>query len=187
MNCPSRVDPIHTEGWNQNPDALNADATTRADLDHMANARLQRDHKLDPADGFAAEIEPSERHITKRDSKIKMKALDGQGNITVGEGKGPGAVTGSLSGSPVGNAGRATNDWRMALRGLSVKASKILRKYATFIGPGFMVAVAYIDPGRHFSGACFFNCASRYVTILIRADRFYLDHVPRSPSQEAKL
>ncbi|RYN16655.1 Manganese transporter [Alternaria tenuissima] len=149
MNCPSRVDPIHTEGWNQNPDALNADATTRADLDHMANARLQRDHKLDPADGFAAEIETSERHITKRDSKIKMKALDGQGNITVGEGKGPGAVTGSPSGSPVENAGRATNDWRMALRGLSVRASKILRKYATFIGPGFMVAVAYIDPGNY--------------------------------------
>ncbi|KAB2099617.1 Manganese transporter [Alternaria gaisen] len=149
MNCPSRVDPIHMEGWNQNPDPLNADATTRADLDHMANARLQRDHKIDPADGSAAEIELRERHITKGDSKIKMKALDGQGNITVGEGKGPGAVTGSPSGSPVGNAGRATNDWRMALRGLSVRASKILRKYATFIGPGFMVAVAYIDPGNY--------------------------------------
>ncbi|KAH8695828.1 natural resistance-associated macrophage protein-domain-containing protein [Phaeosphaeriaceae sp. PMI808] len=149
MNCPSRVDPIHTEGWNQNPDALNADATTRADLNHMANARLQRDHKIDPADGSAAEIEPSERHITKGDSKIEMKALGGQGNIIVGEGKGPGAVTGSLSGSPVENAGGATSDWRMALRGLSVRASKILRKYATFIGPGFMVAVAYIDPGNY--------------------------------------
>lgn len=160
MNCPSRVDPIHTEGWNQNPDALNADATTRADLNHTANARLQRDHKIDPADGSAAEIEQSQRHITKGVSKIKMKALDGRGNITVDEGKGPGAVASSLSGSPVGKTGRATNDWRMALRGLSVRASKILRKYATFIGPGFMVAVAYIDPGRHFSGACFFNCAS---------------------------
>jgi metal iron transporter len=98
MNCPSRVDPIHPEGWNQNPDALNADATTRADLNHMANAR---------------------------------------------------------------NASRTINDWCMALRGLPVRASKILRKYATFIGPGFMVSVAYIDPGGYYSGTCFFNCASR--------------------------
>lgn len=145
MNCPSRVDPIIEDGYNQNPNALNADATTRADMDHMANARLQRDHRIDPANGPTSEIEPpNEQNTTEEEDKaIKLKALDEQGHVTVNKGKSPDSVAGTPS---RGVAARAAN-WRTTGRGFSKKALAVLRRYAKFIGPGFMVAVAYIDPG----------------------------------------
>lgn len=150
MNCPSRADPIHKEGLNQNPDALNADATTRADLDHIANARLQRDHRIDPADALMAKIELPEHHTSKRaDSIIKSKVFDHQGNFVIGEDNGSGAVAGSSSGGLGGNTGRVIDGWCTTIRELARRVSRVLLRYAKFVGPGFMVAVAYIDPGRH--------------------------------------
>lgn len=153
MNCPSRVDPIPTEGWNQNPDALNADATTRADLDHMANARLQRDHRIDPADDATAEIEPRQSRNDEGDGTSKLKAFGGPGNIPAGSEKRNVSVPGSLSG-PVGGGGASgvATDFRKSVGTLVMNLSRVLRKYAKFIGPGFMVAVAYIDPGKQSLG-----------------------------------
>lgn len=94
MNCPSQADSIYTEGWNQNLNNLNADATTEANLSHVANARLQRDHRISSVNALVAK------------------------------------------------------NWHMAIREFARRASAVLLKYARFIGPGFMVAVAYIDPGR---------------------------------------
>ncbi|KAF2704440.1 natural resistance-associated macrophage protein [Pleomassaria siparia CBS 279.74] len=149
MNCPSRVDPIYMDGYNQNPNALNADATTRADLDHMANARRQRGHRIDPSDGTVTEIETNERQATEDDVDIKRKALDYQGSITIGDDKGPGAAVGALSGSSSASTTQQRNGGRWTFRGLYQKPVKVLRKYARFIGPGFMVSVAYIDPGNY--------------------------------------
>jgi metal iron transporter len=149
MNCPSRVDPVDMDGYNQNPNALNADATTRADLDHMANARRQRGHRIDPANG-TAEIEPSEQQNVEGDEKAyKLKAEDGRGNVTVGDkgSGGPGAVD-ALSDNPASNASRESNNGRITFRSIHQKIATVLRKYAKFVGPGFMVAVAYIDPGK---------------------------------------
>ncbi|KAF2116364.1 natural resistance-associated macrophage protein-domain-containing protein [Lophiotrema nucula] len=148
MNCPSRADPLMQEGYNQNPNALNADATTRADLDHMANARLQRDHRIDSSDGAITEVPPSEQQATEGQDTIRAKALDSQGNIIVSDGKLSGNITTFTSGSG-GNGGRAPNNWSTQLRALYLNATRVLRKYSTFIGPGFMVAVAYIDPGNY--------------------------------------
>jgi metal iron transporter len=148
MNCPSRVDPITTDGYNQNPNALNADATTRADLDHMANARRQRGHRIDPADD-TAEIEPSEQQNVQGDEKaIKPEGEAGRSSITVGDKSsgGPGAAVGILSNT--GGIPNRKSNARFTFRGLHQRAARVLRKYAKFIGPGFMVAVAYIDPGR---------------------------------------
>jgi metal iron transporter len=149
MNCPSRVDPIFTEGWNQNPNALDADSTTRADLEHMANARLRRDHKIETTDAAPAEIEPNERNVSKGDSKTDPKALDAGSTVEVGEQSGPDDAAGSV---PVfsGSAGRATKFGRHLPRQLVDEAFRVLKRYAKFVGPGFMVAVAYIDPGKRF-------------------------------------
>ncbi|EMD85140.1 hypothetical protein COCC4DRAFT_54505 [Bipolaris maydis ATCC 48331] len=95
MNCPSQADSIYTEGWNQNLNNLNADATTEANLSHVANARLQRDHRISSVNALVAK------------------------------------------------------NWHMAIREFARRASAVLLKYARFIGPGFMVAVAYIDPGNY--------------------------------------
>lgn len=148
MNCPSRTDPEVPDSYNQNPDALNADATTRADLDRIASARLQRDHRIDPGDGHTAEIEPSEPHISEGDSTGKLKAILGQRNIGTRNRKRLNSITGPNSSSLGGTVGRLDNNGCLPVRTPFRKAVQILRKYAKFIGPGFMVAVAYIDPGK---------------------------------------
>jgi len=150
MNCPSRADPVFTEGYNQNPDALNADATTRADMNHVANARLQRDHRIDPANSLADDVQEVEHKAEQPVGAVALKAFDGRGSVAVGEGKAnvsdvvsAGVGGGSGGGSDSGQA--AT--WTATGRRFIQRALAILRKYAKFIGPGFMVAVAYIDPG----------------------------------------
>jgi metal iron transporter len=143
MNCPSRTDPDYPEGWNQNPNALNADATTNADFDHMANAKLQRDHRIDPADATTGVIEPTERDMTERPHNTKP--FDGQRTAGTSGDNG----SGTLIGSPPGDAGRGNKNWRMKIHEFPRRGSRVLLKYAKFIGPGFMVSVAYIDPGPH--------------------------------------
>lgn len=148
MNCPSRVDPLFTEGYNQNPNALNADATTRADMDHMANARLRSDHCIDTADGPMSEVETNEQNTTEEEGNIiGFKGLDGKENVAIGEEKVMASGAGSTSsGSGAGGSG----NWRLVGRSILQKALRVVRKYAKFVGPGFMVAVAYIDPGTLF-------------------------------------
>ena len=148
MNCPSRVDPVPTEGWNQNPDALSADTTTRADFNHIASARLQRDHRIDPADGPTSEIDLSNQQPCEEVDPATSNPRNSQGNITVGEKKAGDTAIGTTASSGT-SAGRTINNERRSVKGLFEKAVKVLRKYAQFIGPGFMVAVAYIDPGAY--------------------------------------
>ncbi|KAF2690166.1 natural resistance-associated macrophage protein [Lentithecium fluviatile CBS 122367] len=146
MNCPSRADPLIPEGYNQNPNALNADATTRADMNHMASARLRSDHCIDTADGPTSEIEPNGQNTIEGEGNASgLKALDGKGNVAVGEEK----ALGSGAASPTRGSGSGAGKWRSTGRGVSQKALAVLRKYAKFVGPGFMVAVAYIDPGNY--------------------------------------
>jgi metal iron transporter len=144
MNCPSRVDPLFEEGHNQNPNALNADATTRADMNHMANARLRSDHCIDTTDGPASEIETKEQDITEGDGNTAgLKSVAGKGNAAISEKK----VSALGAGSPSSRSGGAAGHWHLVVHHFWQKALAVLRKYAKFVGPGFMVAVAYIDPG----------------------------------------
>ena len=46
MNCPSRTDALIEDGMNQSPNAFAPDITTRSDFGQIANARLQRDHRV---------------------------------------------------------------------------------------------------------------------------------------------
>ena len=150
MNCPSRVDALVDEGYNQNPNALNADATTRADMDRIANARLQRAHRIDTADGAASDIE-RDGQDADRNKGFALKALNGQGHVAITGNKGLASpatgleVGGRGGGDASGGGGAGT-----AMEGFPQKSLAALRKYTKFIGPGFMVAVAYIDPGMPF-------------------------------------
>ncbi|KAF2449276.1 natural resistance-associated macrophage protein, partial [Karstenula rhodostoma CBS 690.94] len=151
MNCPSRTDPITPDGYNQSPNALNADATTRADMDRVANARTRQDHRIDTGDGTSSEMELSEQHVEEEGLGWRT-AEGGKRGVGVGErglakntasgvvGEGASGATGGLPkrGSAGAWAGRAGK-----------KPLAVLRKYAKFVGPGFMVAVAYIDPGNY--------------------------------------
>lgn len=144
MNCPSRVDPECTEGYNQSPDAFNGDATTRADMDRVANARLRSDHRIDPASG-SPDIQPSQRDAADRDDgDPRLKMLDGEGNVKIEE---RGAPSPSAA-SPSRGGGSLKDFCRWIHHRFPKQGLRVLRRYTKFIGPGFMVAVAYIDPGK---------------------------------------
>lgn len=144
MNCPSRTDelPEH-DGYNQSPRSLAGDLTTRSDLNGIANLRSQRDQL--PPDGMTQDekasrvpIEPAEGEGTER------------GEVPIHD-HGPGlfekkapslhiVVSGGRSDLPM--------PWKKP-PGLARRAKQILFKFSKFIGPGFMVSVAYIDPGNY--------------------------------------
>lgn len=162
MNCPSRADYVDTDGWNQNPPALNADATTQADLNHMANARLRRDHRIDPVDPSWANIDPGQEHTVEgKDNTAPLNTGNVKSSAKGSERFVAGTATPSTSLSP-GNGGKngrkVLRDWGNGLQGMARRTVQVLIKYGKFVGPGFMVAVAYIDPGEYL----FFNFICRF-------------------------
>lgn len=146
MNCPSRTDPEFPDTYNQNPNALNADATTRADLGYVANTRARGDHRIDchNTNGMTIQYQRS----NEADRGPQVKALDGlrrrsdTGRQSIGGSPEatirPSALFSEEPG--VNHSGRS--------EGLFGGAVEVVRKYMKFVGPGFMVAVAYIDPGK---------------------------------------
>ena len=148
MNCPSRTDEtLESRGWNQSPPELSANLTTREDLNGKVNTRAKRDSDFsDHACGDGVEDEIDERHAKDRpacsirpsnaDSRDSL-ALDGARSINRGSvvsDRPPGIPVRSLRSNAI-SAFQAT--WRT------------IAKFGTFIGPGFMVSVAYIDPGNY--------------------------------------
>ena len=145
MNCPSRTDEtLEHDGWNQNPPALAAELTTRSDLNGIANTRVQRDqevmedHMLDKG---AKELD--DRLSTQLGSTISSKAEHAtETSKGATEIQGPPITAGN---TPCGSDSRFSARSRTSLRRLG----QILLKFSKFIGPGFMVSVAYIDPGNY--------------------------------------
>lgn len=145
MNCPSRTDPTSSDEHNQSPNALNADTTTRADLGIMANRRARSDHRIGchlTDDDIA--MQQRQAHGTDRD--LQSKALDGfcrRSDAARQSAAAPYEASIELSGV-VREDQEALRPKRMEMFGATID---VIRKYMKFVGPGFMVAVAYIDPG----------------------------------------
>lgn len=142
MNCPSRTDePPKSDGWNQSPPDFSGDLTTRQDFNGLVNLREQQDShtgdcatECDKADvvdeGHARDrLPPSSSpcygNPSRTHSTSEMVATPRRQSILSHESTDPQ--------SPVS---------------LNVVV-KILVKFARFIGPGFMISVAYIDPGNY--------------------------------------
>lgn len=133
MNCPSRTDEILDHpGWNQNPAALAADLTVREDLNGIANLREQRGHRATPetkvpdVQTFNREPEPS----------VPLPVAE-NGMWSAGE----------SHATPVLN--KWSNRARDGLPRSLGKAWDAFVKFTRFVGPGFLIAVAYIDPGNY--------------------------------------
>ena len=169
MNCPSRVDPeALPNGWNQNPDAFalqsNNEFSNRANLTHS------RDHRIP--------LEQPPKDALDQDSHVHDPSGVGQEpDRGVGSGVGGGdggseeekssrSIQSSPGNAPTQNA-PSLPEPSTQQRPISLLQAKIqqvwaaLRKYVRFIGPGFMVAVAYIDPGAD----CY------YCTTVMNSDR----------------
>ncbi|KAH8599592.1 natural resistance-associated macrophage protein-domain-containing protein [Bisporella sp. PMI_857] len=130
MNCPSRTDEPEGTGMNQNPNALAADLTTREDLNGIANSRILR--RSD-----ASEVERLEENNDIGGSPDEKRT----------------ARTAVLNSSPSGSCSHSGGDSGGGkIHGVAqalVKAARVLKKFSRFIGPGMMIAVAYIDPGNY--------------------------------------
>ena len=133
MNCPSRTDEPEGTGFNQNPNALAADLTTRQDLNGRTNSRILR------------RIASSEVEDVVEDEPGDSQERD-NGNEKRVEGVVESVVT--LTGlSHVGRpretlevsegAGRGGNH----LNKYSTSVLKAVKKFGKFVGPGFMVRI----------------------------------------------
>jgi len=148
MNCPSRTDETDEhDGWNQSPPSLSGDLTTRNDLNGIANLRLQRDRL--PIDDNALDIElnkevedPLGVQPVKEPVSVPSKVPADPTGIAEKQGQYLGMGGGSSRRSS-GENHKPTTSTRIR------KLGQVLVKFSKFIGPGFMVSVAYIDPGNY--------------------------------------
>ncbi|KAI9891233.1 MAG: hypothetical protein M1814_002923 [Vezdaea aestivalis] len=142
MNCPSRPDDVlGHDDWNQNPPALAPDTTTRADLNGIANSRLRAgaDGDSDPA-SLALDAERNELNATE---KPLPSLAEGEVKGGAGEKKATATVV------DAGPSGSIHSQAPGEKKSIFKRAGEEILQFSKFIGPGFMVAVAYIDPGNY--------------------------------------
>ncbi|KAL8637310.1 MAG: hypothetical protein Q9228_005403 [Teloschistes exilis] len=138
MNCPSRTDESSQRSdWNQSPPALSAQLTTRADLNGIANLRTHKDanavsHGPPQMDDW---VELNQYHLSRHNHL-------GESSQGSNDTKTSASYRTALSRNP-------SNRWRKYWLRQARRLLKTLIKFTKFIGPGFMVAVAYIDPGNY--------------------------------------
>ncbi|KAH8790071.1 natural resistance-associated macrophage protein-domain-containing protein [Hyaloscypha finlandica] len=144
MNCPSRTEEPEGTGYNQNPSSLAADLTTRQDLNGIANMRVLR--RIATGD-----IESVVEHVPDDDVKKKneaavmaKKALTSDSHVG-GDLSGFEAVDLNEDGRGTGGEG---GDNRTSTK-LFKRLRKVVLTFGKFVGPGFMISVAYIDPGNY--------------------------------------
>ncbi|KAE9975779.1 hypothetical protein BLS_002413 [Venturia inaequalis] len=143
MNCPIRTDPAPDEGHNQNPPELAREITTNNSLNHRRNSTSSRNTRIHLDDGSHGSL--GEEIATKEDG-TRREGKDGkQVGVDVQRRK---SEIGSLFGV-FGNGRQPDQGNQSWFSGKTHKLKKVLIKYSKFIGPGFMVSVAYIDPGNY--------------------------------------
>lgn len=149
MNCPSRTDePLESDGWNQNPPALAADLTTRQDLIGISNLRTQRSSGIslceegvdNPRETASSHRLPPENPRAAPQPKIEGKSFEVAATSQPSQ-----SLDMSSSSTPEPCPPPRSNTFL----GRLPHVGRVLAKYTKFIGPGFMVSVAYIDPGNY--------------------------------------
>ncbi len=156
MNCPSRTDePAADESWNQNPSELAADVTTRQDLNGIVNLRTGQDSVVEAEDG---------RGASQKDGRnIHHRFANSDDTLSFRHRKGPSKSSQTIKSSPVlrpasnHGSGEPRHELPSSDSGspsgscfkFFLRIWRILAKFSKFIGPGFMISVAYIDPGNY--------------------------------------
>ncbi|KAH7024661.1 transporter smf2 [Microdochium trichocladiopsis] len=147
MNKTSRTDePYEGDGLNQSPNELSNDLVTNQDLNGIANERNRRgrDRVLDDSgqavaqdSGSVPDSVPAQPYRGVQNLATLLHAATGQSpgkrtlTAQVLDDRPPADTTGGVGGSLLHRARHGFLD------------------FAKFIGPGFLVAVAYIDPGNY--------------------------------------
>lgn len=153
MNCPTRVDPeALPNGWNQNPDIYAA--MRGSDTDSTANKLRQRSHRIDPQSHNVAEgKDPDEETGMGRQGRknLEYSEVDVDRTVSsdnVGDTAGPDSGSSSKPNSQTALSEGGKRRHGGGLKAPATGVWRVLCKYAKFVGPGWMVSVAYIDPGQ---------------------------------------
>ena len=158
MNCPSRTDePPVSDGYNQSPNQFSNDLTTNADLNGISNSRQRSDDALSIQNGGQSTEGPDIALTHDPDGTI-LPAKGGGGEAVAGSSgidqqppaKGPVNLLETLvtqqSLSPSDNGpsdGGSRPGGASGPKSLSRRLWDGFITFGKFIGPGFMVAVAY--------------------------------------------
>lgn len=148
MNLPSSRTPRGTSG---NLPSLNEneEATTRNDFSGIINRRGRRDHTSQTTALITVLPPPS----PPPDSSSPTKAVTGDEGVTT-----------TISTIP-----NDTPQSRSKALTVSIPTPGFLRplvKFASFVGPGFLIAVAYIDPGNYATDAAA-GAQSKYALLFV--------------------
>ncbi|KAJ5168389.1 uncharacterized protein N7482_003983 [Penicillium canariense] len=142
MNCPSRNDDtLDHPSWNQSPPPFSPDTTTRNDFNGIANARVHRKHASNTGSAAGDDsmaIDPRPHSVEDQDPAIGKQP--GGEVIAAASGCEPPSRTRGSSRRPFQNFSFSSSARHCA---------RSLAKFSRFIGPGFLIAVAYIDPGNY--------------------------------------
>ncbi|KAL3446660.1 natural resistance-associated macrophage protein-domain-containing protein [Aspergillus insuetus] len=141
MNCPSRTDDtLQHPGWNQNPPPLNADSTTREDLNGLANSKVYRGHTPEGGGGEGS-ISIIERSSPSDGDEPGRKASSAGGAV-------PSVFSGHQRRRNSSEPSRHPHK-SIPSSSFSTRILQSIVKFGRFVGPGFLIAVAYIDPGNY--------------------------------------
>ena len=175
MNCPSRTDdPAAHEDWNQNPSGLAAEATTRQDLNGIVNLRTGQDSvgeaEVAPAD--AQQDGPSDYHrLADLDDTVSVRHRKMASRSTLESFPDPRLANSSpepasSSSEPSEELPSFENVSHQQKPSVSLRIWRVIAKFCKFIGPGFMISVAYIDPG-NYSTDVSAGAATKYKLLFI--------------------
>ena len=142
MNCPSRTDDtLDHPDWNQNPSRLSPDITTRNDLNGITNFREQRNHTSGLGDVASTDISVSQLSLPRQDDEYVKSE------------KGPAGGVAAVSGNevPESDSGPPRRPFTISCfnNPVFLRICWTISKFVRFLGPGFLIAVAYIDPGNY--------------------------------------
>ena len=179
MNCPSRTDePPISDGYNQSPNPLSNDLTTNADLNGLANSReLRRTEPPsiqsagqavgDEAGGDNATAEhPGSSPGPAATPPSKEGVFSGMPRVASQLAASAGSVFSSNGGGSGGSAGTGNR------KSFGVRLMHVFMTIAKFIGPGFMIAVAYSTIQPLLSPPCSFLLYPVPVTLLPRPNPY---------------
>ncbi|KAJ5942470.1 hypothetical protein N7516_002638 [Penicillium verrucosum] len=141
MNCPSRTDDtLKNPSWNQSPPPFSPDTTTRNDFNGLANSRVHRRHANSANAAGDDPLSIDDRPNSQQDRD--------PGKEKVPSGEVIAADSGGDS-SPPRSSGSPRQPFFNFLTSSTLNCARTLAKFSRFIGPGFLIAVAYIDPGNY--------------------------------------
>ncbi|KAK4242740.1 natural resistance-associated macrophage protein-domain-containing protein [Achaetomium macrosporum] len=159
MNRPSRTDEPQTgDGYNQSPPLFSNDLTTNQDLNGISNTRaLRREERPAMTAPGQADAGPPDRLSLDGPNKTGAAAVAATHLPATTNASATGARHVGIFGPHLGRqdehsglaGGRPDGDGALPSASWLSRAKHAILTFAKFIGPGFMVAVAYIDPGNY--------------------------------------